>query len=472
MRQPHWKRWAGVLIAGVLFATLAAPVPASAAFATSAPTTGQPRLADPHPCFTDFTCAYLTVPLDRTGQVPGTLRLRVAMANNATAPRGSLLFLTGGPGQPGAGLVPSISQRVDYLLDDYRLIMIDQRGTGEGAIDCPRLQVEAGASDITPPSPQAVRECASLLGPTRHFYTTADTVADLEDLRRALDVPRWTIDGISYGAYVGTHYGLTYPKRVSRLVLDSVVPQDNVHSLYVDSLRRTATVLRTACQEQNCSHDPAAELAEVVRRDGNGVGVFDLMVVASILDPKLTGTTFFPMLELLHQSAQGNPDPLNQAIEFLRSVGIQVPPEEFSSGLHVATICADLTDAPWGDSAAPLSGRDEAVDRALRKLHPSETWPFPPETAIGHGFIQSCRHWPPSRPNPQPPRPRLTMPVLLINGDRDLSTPLEWAKEQAALTPRGKLVVIPGMGHSIQGRNAAGDAAVSSFLLGGSPRRP
>jgi pimeloyl-ACP methyl ester carboxylesterase len=58
------------------------------------------------------------------------------------------------------------------------------------------------------------------------------------------------------------------------------------------------------------------------------------------------------------------------------------------------------------------------------------------------------------------------MPVLLINGDRDLSTPLEWAKEQAAQTPRGKLVVIHGMGHSIQGRNAAGDAVVSLFLLG------
>ena len=466
MRQPRWRRWAGMLIAGALFATFVAPVPASATFPTSAAAAGKPRLTDPQPCFTDFTCAQLTVPLDRSGRMSGTLRLRVAMGNNVTAPRGTLLFLTGGPGQPGAGLVPSISQRVEYLLDDYRLVMIDQRGTGEGAIDCPRLQVEAGASDITPPSPQAVRECAALLGRTRHFYTTADTVADLEDLRRALDIPRWTIDGISYGAYVGTHYGLTYPKRVSRLVLDSVVPQDGLHALYVASLHRTGSVLRKACQEQGCSFDPATELAEVVRRYGNGVGVFDLIVVASILDPTLTGANFFPVLELLHQAAQGNPDPLNQAIEELRSVGIQAPPEDFSSGLHVATLCADLTDAPWGDSAAPLSGRDRAVDRALRKLHPSETWPFPPATAIGHGVIQSCRHWPPARPNLPPPRPRLTMPVLLINGDRDLSTPLEWAVEQAAQTPRGKLVVIRGMGHSIQGRNAEGDAVVSRFLLG------
>jgi pimeloyl-ACP methyl ester carboxylesterase len=459
MRHRHVKRWAGALVAAALFATLgvAAPTPASAA--------GKPRLTDAQPCFTDFTCAYLTVPLDRSGRVPGTLRLRVAMGNNATAPRGTLLFLSGGPGQPGAGAVPRFSQRLAFLLDDYRLVMIDQRGTGEGAINCPRLQVEAGASDVTPPSAEAVRECADLLDRTRHFYTTADTVADLEDLRRALDIPRWTIDGISYGAFVGAHYGLTHPRRVSALVLDSVVPQDNVDPLYVASLHRTGWVLRQACHEQSCGHDPATELAEVVRRYDNGVGVFDLIVVASILDPKLTGVGFYPVLELLHRAAQGDPDPLNEAIEDLRTNGIQAPPEEFSSGLHVATLCADLTDPPWGDSTAPLAGRDRAIARSLRKLHPSETWPFPRATAAGQGFIQGCRYWPPSRPNRQPPYSRLTMPVLLINGDRDLSTPLEWAREQAARTPRGTLVVIPGMGHSIQGRNAEGDAAVSRFLL-------
>jgi pimeloyl-ACP methyl ester carboxylesterase len=462
MKHP-WKRWAGVLVTGALFATLGAAAPATATGAVAAP-----ALTGTESCYTTFTCAYLTVPLDRSGRVPGTLRLKVAMGSNAAAPRGTLLFLTGGPGQPGAGLVPTISRRVSYLLNDYRIVMIDQRGTGGAAINCPRLQVEAGSSDITPPSAGAVQECADLLGRTRNFYTTADTVADLEDLRRALGVPKWTVDGVSYGTFVGTQYGLTYPGRVSRMVLDSVVPQDNVDALYTASLHRTGWVLRQACREQNCGYDPAAELAGVVRRYGNGVGVFDLIVTASIVDPKLTGEAYFPVLQLLHIAAQGNPEPLNQAIADLRQYGLQAPPEEYSSGLHVATLCADMTDTPWaaqGGPAAPLAGRDEAVARALRKLHPSQTWPFPPQTAVGQGFVQGCRYWPPARPNPRPPLSRLTMPVLLINGDRDLSTPLDWAREQAARTPRGTLVVIAGMGHSIQGRNADGDAAVTRFLL-------
>jgi pimeloyl-ACP methyl ester carboxylesterase len=468
MTHPHRKRWASLLVACALFATLGAAAPPAVAGSASPPAVaGTPSLADQQPCagVANFTCGYLTVPLDRSGHVPGTLHLKVAVGNNATAPRGTLLFLSGGPGQPGAGLVGTISQRVSYLLDDYRMVMIDQRGTGEGAINCPRLQVEAGSSDITPPSAEAVRECADLLGPTRNFYTTSDTVADLEDLRQALDVPQWTVDGVSYGSYVGTQYGLTYPRRVSRLVLDSVVPQDNADSLYVASLHRAAFVLRQACQEQNCGYDPAADLAEVVRRYGNGVAVFDFIVIASIVDPKLTAANFYPVLLLLHLAAQGNPDPLNESIADLRNSGLQAPPEAYSSGLHVATLCADLTDLPWGDSSAPLAGRDAAIARSLAKLDASETWPFEPETAVGHGIIQGCRNWPPSRPNPQPKYSLLTMPVLLINGDRDLSTPLEWAREQAARTPRGKLVVIPGMGHSIQGRNPAGDEAVRTFLL-------
>jgi pimeloyl-ACP methyl ester carboxylesterase len=243
------------------------------------------------------------------------------------------------------------------------------------------------------------------------------------------------------------------------------VPQHDAHSLYVESLHRTGWVLRQACQEQRCGFDPAADLAAVVRRYNNGVGVFDLMIIASVVDPKLTGQNFFPVLTLLHLAGQGNPGPLNEAIDALQG-GADTPPSQYSSGLHIATLCADLTDIPWGSPAAPLAGRDDAIARALAGVSPADVWPFEPRTTVEQGIIQGCRYWPPSRPNQQARRPRLTMPVLLINGDRDLSTPVEWAQEEVARTVRGRLVIIPGMGHSIQGRNADGDKAVREFLIG------
>lgn len=475
MRAPRARQWAGIVLTGAVCAMLgpaSQPASAETAFAEAtaaritATTAGSgPQLTDSRPCagVAGFTCSYLTVPQDRTGHTPGTLRLPVAVADNAAAPRGTLLMLSGGPGQPGVGLLPRISQRVSYLLNDYRMVMIDQRGTGEGAIDCERLQAEVGSSDITPPSAEAVRECAGQLGQGRHHYTTADTVADLEDLRQAINVSRWTIDGVSYGTFVAQHYGLTFPGRVSRMVLDSVVPLD-IDPLYVAGLHRTGWMLRQACQEQNCGFDPAAALAHVVRRYDNGVGVFDLIVIASIVDPKLTGEGYFPVLTLLRRAARGEPEPLNQAIAALQG-GQDTSPAQYSAGLHVATLCADLVHAPWGNSMAPLRQRDAAVAEARQNLSAKRVWPFEPQTAVGNGIVQGCRYWPPARVNPQPPHHRLTMPVLLINGDRDLSTPLEWAVERAAHMPRGKLVIIPGMGHSIQGRNAAGDQAVQRFLL-------
>ncbi|AVT33520.1 esterase [Plantactinospora sp. BC1] len=459
---------AGTALLGLL-AVLAAGSPVAAAPPLSGPAAlgNRPGLTDPRPCAeaAGFTCAELTVPLDRRGGTPGELRLRVAVAENADAPRGTLLLLSGGPGQPGPGLLSRLEPRFRYLMDDYRLVMIDQRGTGPAGIDCPQLQAEVGSSDITPASPEAIRGCAELLGRTRNFYTTADTVADLEELRRALGVHRWTLDGISYGTFVAQQYGLTYPHRVARMVLDSVVPQDTLDGLYLPSLHRVAWVLRTACREQSCGSDPAADVAETIRRYGNAVGIFDFLVIASIVDPKLTGETFYPVLPFLRMAAEGSPEPLMSAIDDLQG-GENTPFAEYSSGLHAATVCADQTDAPWGDSTAPPGRRARALDRAVRQIRPGHVWPFPRETAAEQALISTCLHWPVSRPNPRPPRHTLTMPVLLLNGDRDLSTPVEWAVEQAARTPRGELVVIAGMGHSIQGRHPEGDSAVRRFLLG------
>src|SRR4249919_3896651 len=101
-----------------------------------------PRLTVSHPCDNaqGFTCATLLVPLDHSGRTPGDLRLSVAVGDNADAPKGVLVALTGGPGQGGVDFVPRSRVRMRALLHDYRLVMLDQRGTGQAALRCPALQ--------------------------------------------------------------------------------------------------------------------------------------------------------------------------------------------------------------------------------------------------------------------------------------------------------------------------------------------
>jgi pimeloyl-ACP methyl ester carboxylesterase len=61
------------------------------------------------------------------------------------------------------------------------------------------------------------------------------------------------------------------------------------------------------------------------------------------------------------------------------------------------------------------------------------------------------------------------VPVLLLAGEHDLSTPLAWARAEAATAPRGRLLEVPGAGHSVQlrARDPGVRRALAQFLRTG-----
>ena len=451
--------------------------PQSTSLSTRAPA----QLTQPHPCagIAGFVCSTLAVPLDHAGATPGTLRLQVAAADNARAPRGVLLFLTGGPGQPGVPFVPRIASRIAPVLADYRLVMFDQRGTGQfGAIDCPALQAAVGSSDITVPPRRSVQDCANSIGPDRRFYSTADTVADMDMLRQALGVQRMVVDGVSYGTYVAEHYALAYPGHVSKLVLDSVLPHgDRGHTdaFYLVGLRAVGSVLRAACQvEPVCGYDPASDVAWLVSHRGDGVPIFDMLVSYEFIDPTYRNPNpaqvppgFGDVIGALHAARLGQPAQLDRLIDELNQGGGS--PTEFSSGLHAATFCTDLR-FPWGSDSVPVSHRGPALAKATARLTTSQVWPFNARTAADNGIMQTCLDWPVTRPAPEAsPASKLpAVPTLILAGDRDLSTPLAWAKQEALSAPGAELVIVTGASHSIQSREPGdqGRKALYGFLLG------
>ncbi len=122
--------------------------------------------------------------------------------------------------------------------------------------------------------------------------------------------------------------------------------------------------------------------------------------------------------------------------------------EKLSQGLHASTLCADMP-APWGDASAPLEGRKEALEKEASTL--GDLYPFDRQTATGNGIAQQCLNWPPvDVPKPDGPKDLPDVPVLLLAGTLDLSTPLEWAQRAAARAPGGKLVVVENAGHAVQ----------------------
>jgi pimeloyl-ACP methyl ester carboxylesterase len=341
----------------------------------------------------------------------------------------------------------------------YRLVVLDQRGTGTGALDCPALQRAMGSSDLVPPPEAAVRACGASIGPKRQFFGTDDVVADLNLLRRAVGVKRWSLDGVSYGSFVAERYALAHPSRVGRLVLDSVVPHTGVDALGTTQMRAVGRVLGDVCGG-TC----VADLAAVVRKHHDGPELLDRLTLLSIVDP--TFLRQFNVPELLHEAARGDASALDRFVATTAAWGAATA-SQLSQGLHASALCSDWR-FPWGDSSSPPARRAVPLARAVFRLTATDLGPFDRATASGNGIVRQCLPWPATAPTPQPPGGRKLPPVptLLLAGTHDLSTPLEWARRELALAPRGRLVVVPGAGHSVQVRavSDAGRRAVARFL--------
>ncbi|MFC4908343.1 alpha/beta fold hydrolase [Actinomadura gamaensis] len=442
---------------------------------------------DRHPCADDdgavqpgFTCWKLTVPLDHSGRTRGTLDLQVGVADAPAKPKGTLLFLTGGPGQEGVALLRRITSRMPEVFGRYRLVMLDQRGTGPlGAVDCPAMQAQVSGSDSAPATPDAVDECIRLLGDRARFYGTDQTVGDLEDVRRALGVDTMTVDGVSYGSFTAARYAIAHARHVSKLILDSVVPHHwtVAGDLNLVGLTAQPRVLRDACKAAPaCGFDPARDLATLVRRrtPSGGLALFGDVVGYEFLDPTYRNPDPIPgsglpgdLIGALHQAVAGDTRRLD-AIEAVMTPADGTPASQQSAGLHAATLCEDLR-FPWGTSATPNELRRPFLDRTARTLPPSATWPYTTAVALAQSSVQTCLRWPAEPPNSNPSGRLPAVPTLILNGDRDLSTPLEWARQELAASSAGTdLVIVKGAAHSIQNREPAhaGRDAVTKFLLG------
>ncbi len=401
----------------------------AAATATPTPTPSEtaaadlPRLSEVAPCkdVTRATCSTLRVPLDHSGRTPGTLDLPVAVSGPDGAP--VLVLLSGGPGQPGLPFLEGMRRHLGAAGRKLRLVVIDQRGTGRDALRCPALQRQMGASDLTPPTAAAVKDCATRIGDKRRFYATADTVADLDMLRQALGAEKIALDGISYGTYVAERYALAHPDRVSKLVLDSVVPHNGLVTYPHEVMQAAPRVLGRAATR---------DLAEVIDRRHNGPQMLDMLTGLSIGKPHLSVAA-----GALHKAAAGDAGPLNRLAAGVLRAERAYKATDLSQGLHAATLCADA--APWPDT--PVGERD---------IHAEAVYPYDDETATGNGVVRQCLFWPPTGPAPRLPADLPNVPTLLLAGTKDLSTPLEGAREEAAHAPGGKLIVVPGAGHSVQ----------------------
>src|SRR4051812_40219429 len=85
-------------------------------------------------------CATLDVPIDRSGNVPGTLTLLVhRVPAKVASGRPPVVALAGGPGQNATELTIPLATAVQRGDPGREVITYSDRGTGPSAISCPSL---------------------------------------------------------------------------------------------------------------------------------------------------------------------------------------------------------------------------------------------------------------------------------------------------------------------------------------------
>ena len=379
-------------------------------------------------------CGPVTVPLDRAGRVPGTLRLWVH-GETETSGTGTVLVLDGSPHGRATQRLFDYSLGLERLAP-RRVVAFDMRGTGASRLECDALQIEPRLS-------RAVADCAAQLDARRALFTVADDVADAEAVRTALGIERMTIYGFDYGARVAVAYATAHPDRVERLVLDSPEPLDGPDPLgrsVSAAIRRVAgAVCRHGCR---FTRHTGAELAALLERlahgplrarafDGRGhpraVSIGPQQVRDALLagDDSIVVRLLWP--SALHAALAGDTAPLARLVRLTAHAG---PLRAVGGALRLARMCGGRI------AGTPTSGL------------PADFAPFTAQLVADASPAGICASW----PDPPAAQPALTppaIPTLVRAGEMSLTTPLEDAQALAARIPGAQLLPLPPLGHDI-----------------------
>jgi len=421
-------------------------------------------------------CATLSVPLDHSGATPGTVNLRVARMGRNAGP--TLMYLSGGPGGAGVTEMASVISSLPWLETSFQVIGYDQRGTGRsGLLRCPRLE-----RDTTLSGTAAGEDCANRIGPARRFYTTPDSVADMEAIRAALGVEKLTLFGVSYGTELAVAYARAYPQHVERLIMDSVLDADSTDPFSTASYRAMGASLLSLCPGRcrKLTKDPAGELAQLVSRlratpvratayDARG-RARRVRVTPEALMQLMFITDYLPALratipQAVHAAVGGDYAPIARLLHQSSAFDAVGSPRDFSVARY-ATIC-ETAPLPW-TPGTPVEQRPAALAQQLATLPADAFAPFDRQIA-GADVVSLCLRWPdvPRPPAATPAAPYPSVPTLILQGAEDLRTPPEGSAAVAARIPGAVRVVIPGVGHSTisDPRGCAGDA-IRAFVRG------
>jgi pimeloyl-ACP methyl ester carboxylesterase len=224
-----------------------------------------------------FTEHVLEVPLDHArpdGDKITVFAREVADAEGADRP--FLVYLEGGPGYeaPRPTRKPTAPGWLERALKDFRVLLLDQRGTGRSA-------------------PIAVADADRL----RHFRADS-IVRDAEAFRRALGVERWSALGQSFGGFCVTTYLSVAPEGLREAFITGGLPP--VGHLIDDVYRATYARVRERTRRyfERYPNDRLPDRDDLVLPSGDRLTPRRLAQLGSLLGMRAGAERLHHLLEL------------------------------------------------------------------------------------------------------------------------------------------------------------------------------
>ena len=419
-------------------------------------------------------CGHLAQPWDRTGAVPGQIRIGFAFvpaSDHKHTLLGTLVPHEGGPGYSTTGTASSYADMYGSLMQRRNLLLVDQRGTGMSQpIDCPGLQSLQGA--YAP----AAAACAATLGNHADLYGSADSADDLAAVVTALGLSKIDLYGDSYGTFFAQTFAGRHPTMLRSLVLDGAYPTTGEDAWYPT---QGAAMLRSI--NLVCARTPACSalgtstgsllqkvLAKVRKSPWHGVapnadGVrHHVTVDGPALVTLAFGATYGPSIyrELpgaLRSALAGNRAALLRLVaeDAFPSGGVD-DPVDYSEGLDAAVSCHDYPQLyDMTSSIAARKTQYAAAVSAEKQHRPGVYGPFSISEYLRSDWEEQdwCLQWPvasaghPAGPPAPPSGHYPSTPTLVLSGELDsITTPAE-GSIVASHFPAARQVIVSNSFH-------------------------
>jgi pimeloyl-ACP methyl ester carboxylesterase len=400
-------------------------------------------------------CGYLVVPENRIRNDNRAIRLAVIIlpSRSADPDPDPVVFLAGGPGASAVMEKPLEWWLKSPLVEHRSLILFEQRGTrySEPFLNCPEIDTETNMASAGEDDRylSAIRKCRDRLlgeGIDLSAYSSAASVADLEDLREVLGYATWNVYGVSYGTRLALTAMRDRPAGIRSVVLDSAVPLQadlaDIWPNYADGL----DVLFGACAADPECRAAFPDLEEsfyrVIRNlNDNPVPVSihsspgRVTITGDVLSEgirmALQNDQTIPLLPMLiDQFDRGNLDVLTAVADNL----LQGDNDDFGMGMGFSVDCFE-----------ELSFLDSRSVAAAAAAYPQIPLPF-----SGNRYFSVCPIWDVGRSGSIENEPvHSDIPALILAGQYDPNTPPAEGKRVGETLSHSYFFEFPGLTHIV-----------------------